>query len=147
MLNRFQDVFESLQEHEVRYLIIGGIAAVIHGVPRMTFGPDLLIEPTRDNASRLLAALEDAHLGTATLTTAEQLVDQEITIFNDRIRIDVQTKTPGIEFPDAWERRLEQTFRTARLQILSKEDLIRSKQASGRPIDLADIAALEGENI
>jgi hypothetical protein len=50
VLNRFQDVFESLQEHEVKYLIIGGIAAVIHGVPRMTLDLDLLIEATQEHA-------------------------------------------------------------------------------------------------
>lgn len=42
MLNRLRDVFESLSEHEVRYLVIGGIAAVLHGVPRATFDLDLL---------------------------------------------------------------------------------------------------------
>ena len=34
MLNQFRDVFASLQKHEVKYVVIGGIAAVLHGVPR-----------------------------------------------------------------------------------------------------------------
>ena len=50
MLNRLQDVFESFQKHQVKYLIIGGIAAVLHGVPRATFDLDILIEATPDNA-------------------------------------------------------------------------------------------------
>ena len=37
MLNRLKDVFESLERHEVRYVVIGGIASVLHGVPRATF--------------------------------------------------------------------------------------------------------------
>jgi hypothetical protein len=46
MLNRLQDVFKSLQEHEVRYVVIGGIASILHGIPRATFNLDILIEAT-----------------------------------------------------------------------------------------------------
>ena len=41
MLNRLQDVFKSFQKHEVRYLVIGGVAFVLHGVPRATFDVDI----------------------------------------------------------------------------------------------------------
>jgi len=44
MLNRLTDVFKSFQEHEVKYLVIGGIAAVLHGVPHATFDLDILIK-------------------------------------------------------------------------------------------------------
>ena len=44
MLNRLTGVFRSFQEHEVKYLVIGGIASVLHGVPRTTFDLDILIE-------------------------------------------------------------------------------------------------------
>lgn len=37
MLNRLKDVFASFQKHEVRYIVIGGIASVLYGVPRATF--------------------------------------------------------------------------------------------------------------
>jgi len=83
MLNRLRDVFSSFQKHKVKYLVIGGIAAVLHGVPRATFVLDILIEVTPDNAQRLLTALLEARLGTASLTTADQLLSHEITIFQD----------------------------------------------------------------
>ena len=38
MLNLLKDVFASLERHKVCYLVIGGIAAVLHGVPPVTFG-------------------------------------------------------------------------------------------------------------
>jgi hypothetical protein len=50
MLNRLQDVFASLNRHNVRYVVIGGIAAVLHGAPRATFDLDILIDASRDNA-------------------------------------------------------------------------------------------------
>lgn len=52
MLHRLQDVFESFERHEVRYLVIGGIAAVLHGVPRATFDLDILIDATLARAQR-----------------------------------------------------------------------------------------------
>ena len=53
MLNRLQGMFASFQKHEVKYLVIGGIAAVLHGVPRATFDLDILIEATPDNVPPL----------------------------------------------------------------------------------------------
>jgi hypothetical protein len=143
MLNRLQDVFKSFQQHEVRYIVIGGVASVLHGVPRATFDLDILIDPTNNNAQRLLSALVDAGFGTATMTNAQEILAHEITVFNDRVRIDVQTGTPGISFQDAWHRRKTVTYQGQDLFILSKEDLIASKQASGREVDLEDIYMLQ----
>jgi hypothetical protein len=54
MLNRLQDVFRSFQKHEGKYVVIGGIAVILHGVPRATFDLDIFIEATPGNAKRLL---------------------------------------------------------------------------------------------
>ncbi len=79
MLNRLQGVFASFQSHDVRYVVIGGIAAVLHGVPRATFDLDVLIEASLDNATRLLAALEAADFGTATLEDVRLLEHRRTT--------------------------------------------------------------------
>jgi len=115
----------------------------LYGVPRATFDLDILIEATTENAQRLLAALIDAGFGTATLTSPEDLVAHEITVFNDRVRIDVQTSTPGTTFQDAWNRRKTITYQGQDFFILSKEDLINAKRASGREVDLEDVRLLE----
>lgn len=143
MLNRLQGVFESFQRHDVKYVVIGGIAAVLHGVPRATFDVDILIEATAENSRRLLVALLDAGLGSATLTTAEELLANEITIFKDRVRLDVQTSTPGLRFADAWTHRKAVTYQGQEFFILSREDLIASKRAAGRAVDLEDVRLLE----
>ncbi len=143
MLNLLKDVFASFQRREVEYLVIGGIASVLHGVPRATFDLDILINPNLENAQRLLQALLDARLGTAALITAEELLAQEITIFKDRVRIDVQTTTPGLEFDQAWERRETMDYQGQSLYVVSREDLISAKRAAGRPVDLEDVRLLE----
>jgi len=143
MLNRLQDVFRSFQKHNVKYVIIGGIASTLHGVPRVTFDLDILIEATPDNAKRLLDALLDSGLGTASLTTAEDLLSHEITIFKDRVRIDVQTSTPGVSFQDVWQRRQIMNYHGQEFYVLSKNDLISSKRAAGCEVDLEDVRLLE----
>lgn len=108
-----------------------------------TFDLDILIEATPENAQRLLDALIEARLGTAALISAEQLLAQEITIFKDRVRIDVQTNTPGIRFADAWQNRETLEYQGHVFYVLSRDDLIASKHAAGREVDLEDIRLLE----
>ncbi len=143
MLDQLQNVFASFQTHEVRYLVIGGIAAVLYGVPRATFDLEIIIEPTRGNAQRLLDALASAELGTASMTTAEEVLGTEITVFKDRIRLDVQTFTPGLIFASAWERRVTMKYKDQPFFVVAREDLITSKRASGREVDLEDVRILE----
>lgn len=143
MLNRLQDVFASLRSHDVKYVVIGGIAAVLHGVPRATFDLDILIEATPENARRLLDAFHDAGLGTADLITPEELLAETITVFKDRVRIDVQTSTPGLEFDEAWQRRQTMSHHDREFYVVSRDDLIASKRAAGRKVDLEDVRMLQ----
>ena len=143
MLNRLHRVFASLERNDVRYLGIGGIAAVLHGVPRATLDLDILIQATLDNAARLLKALDEAGLGTASLITVQGLLDHEMSVFEDYVRIDVQTRTPGIRFEEAWQNREVMEYHGQKFFVASREDLIASKRAAGRKVDLEDVRLLE----
>jgi len=146
MLNHLEKVFSSFDSHDVRYVVIGGVAAVLHGVPRATFDLDILIDPTAVNARRLLDALADAGLGTAELTTPEDVLANAITVFQDVVRIDVQTRTPGVTFSDAWDRRETMDYRGRKFQVLSRDDVIATKLAAGRDVDLDDVRQLRRED-
>jgi len=143
MLNRLKDVFKSFQKHDVHYVVLGGIAAVLYGVPRATFDLDILIEASRDNARRLLEAMLEAGMGTAALTDPDQVLANEITIFKDRVRIDVQTSTPGLKFVDAWQTRQTMEYHGQKFYVVSRDALISSKKAAGRKVDLEDVRLLE----
>ena len=143
MLNRLQGVFRSFQHHDVKYLVIGGIASILYGVPRATFDLDILIEASPENAQHLLDALQEAGLGTAALTNVDDLLANEITIFKDKVRIDVQTATPGITFEDAWSRKETMEYHDQKFYVVSKNDLISSKRAAARDIDQEDVRLLE----
>ena len=147
MLDQLQSVFASFQKNDVRYLVIGGIAAVLYGVPRATFDLDVLIEPTRENVNRLLHAMIEAGLGTASLASPDDVLATEITIFTDRIRLDVQTSTPGIDFGEAWSRRVTMNYKGQVLEVVSLADLIASKRACGRAVDLEDVKILTSNDV
>ena len=98
----------------VTYVVIGGIAAVLCGVPRATFDLDLLIQATPENAAKLLDALYEAEISSAALVSPEEILSNDITVFKDRIRIDVQTHTPGLHFDTAWERKTTMTYQGQR---------------------------------
>ena len=143
MLNRLADVFRSFQEHDVRYVVIGGIAAVLHGVPRATFDLDILIDPTAENADRLLRALTAAGLGTASLTTPEAVLANEITVLKDRVRVDILTSAPGLAFDRVWTERETMSYQGQEFFVISRSHLIVSTRASGRAVDLEDVRILE----
>lgn len=140
----FQDVFRSLSVHEVRYLVVGGVAAIVHGVPRTTFDLDLLVGADEANARRLLAALESAGLGSAALTSPAAVIAHEITVLKDRIRVDLLTTIPGVRFEDAWTRREKRSLDGIDYWIISRADLIAATRASPDPNDLEDARALQG---
>ncbi len=145
MLNLLKNVFASLNAHDVRYVVIGGIAAVLYGVPRATFDLDLLIQATPENAAKLLDALYEAEISSAALVSPEEILSNDITVFKDRIRIDVQTHTPGLHFDTAWERKTTMTYQGQRFYVVSLDDLVASKIAAGRPKDLEDVQALQSD--
>ena len=115
----------------------------MHGIPRATFDLDILIEAPPKNVQHLLNALLESGLGTASLISSQALLAHEITIFKDYVRVDVQTSTPGIKFKTALENRVTMDYQGQVFFIVSKVDLIASKRAAGRDIDLEDVRLLE----
>ena len=96
MLQQHLDIYRSLNAHRVKYVVIGGVAAILYGSPRMTKDLDLFIEATPGNVRRLLDALEAASFGTASLTTPEKILANEVTILQDYVRLDLLTRIKGL---------------------------------------------------
>ena len=142
-INQVLRVFASLNLQRAKYLVIGGIAAGAHGSPRATKDLDIAIEPTRANARRVLRALVDAGLGSATLIDDKGLLEKDVVIFRDRIPVDVLSRPKGLDFAKAWKRRMIRRFGKHEVPIADLKDLILMKRAAGRPVDLADLEYLE----
>jgi hypothetical protein len=143
-------IFAALEDHEVEYVLVGGIAVQAHGHVRMTNDIDLIPAPTPENLKRLAATLRQmqAHVlnpGSEHLTIDAKMLPratlwQLSTAHGD---IDVLHDAPGAApFPKLRERALVIALGEHRIPVAGRDDLISMKRASGRPVDLADIAAL-----
>ena len=142
-LSQHLRIYESLRRNKVKYLVIGGIAAISYGVPRNTLDLDIWVEPAKQNVSRLLDVLKEVRFGTVYLTSVEEILKNEITVFEDYLRIDVLTAVKGLpDFKTVWKRRVVKKIDGVRINYLSLSDLIKSKSATKRPIDKEDVKAL-----
>jgi len=139
-----------LAEHEVDYVLVGGLAVQTHGHLRTTIDVDVLPRPERANLARLADALNalDARVlnpGNEGLAIdAAMLPRAELWQFATRHgAIDVLHNAPGAPPYDELRRRaLEIRLGDVELAVAGRDDLISMKRASGRPADLDDLAAL-----
>ena len=140
----FLDLLTALSDAEARFLIVGAYAVGVHGRPRATKDLDLWIEASADNARRVMQALRNfgAPLG--------DLAEQDLAtpgigfkMGEPPSRIDILTQIEGVAFEEAWPRRIEASFGSARCAVIGRADLLANKRAAGRPQDLAEVAALE----
>ena len=139
----FKELLRKLNDLQVRYLIVGAYAVMKYTEPRYTKDLDIWVDVTPDNADRVFKAL--AEFGAPmTDVTVEDFTNPEL-IFQIGIephRIDVMMQVKGLDFSQAWSHRVETKLEDVAIVLVSKEDLLISKTAAGRPQDLIDAAQL-----
>lgn len=143
-------IFAALDAHKVEYVVIGGIAVQVYGHVRMTNDVDLIPSPTPQNLERLAVALQDLEARVLNAGSEHLAIDARMlpraTLWQLSTRhgdIDVLHDAPGAApFPQLRERALLIKLGDHPIPIASRDDLIKMKRAAGRPVDLADIAAL-----
>jgi len=143
MLEDHLRLYRSLAKNKVHYLLIGGAAVIMHGVPRSTLDIDIAIEPELNNVEKLYKALSQAGFGTIRLTTPEKILKNELTVLNDFLRIDILTKPKALDFNVAWKNRVVKKIKNVPVLLASISDIIKCKQAVGRLTDKEDIKALK----
>ena len=146
MLNQdFSEFIQSLNAHDVHYLVIGGYAVAFHGHPRYTKDLDIWLEASPTNAERVIRAVEQFGFGSLGLTPEDFLApDQVIQLGYPPSRIDLVTAADGVEFSDSYLTRVTAKIGQTRVDFIDLEHLIKNKEATGRPQDLADLDALTG---
>jgi hypothetical protein len=150
------EVFRVLGDHDVDYLIIGGVAVQAYGHVRTTQDVDIIVAPDPRNLERLALALEqlgarlkgvDAHLLGIDPTDATHLRDgANFGLATSAGGLDVWTDAADLKGARPWdemrERAVTATVAGQSLRFVHRDDLIRMKLAAGREKDLQDIAAL-----
>jgi hypothetical protein len=145
-----ESILKALAEHDVDYVIIGGLAVQTHGHVRTTVDIDVLPRPDPSNMMRLADALNALDARVLNPGSRDLKIDANMlpraTLWQFATRhggIDVVHDAPGAPpFDELRKRALRIQLGDLELSVAGRDDLISMKRASARPIDLEDLAAL-----
>jgi hypothetical protein len=139
----FEELLELFNKHKVKYCIVGSYALAFHARPRYTKDLDILVEPTKRNASKILKALND--FGFESLALEEEdftEAGQIIQLGYEPVRVDLLTSLEGMEFSKIWKHHKKGHFGQQQVPFISMSDLIESKKKANRSQDRADLEVL-----
>ncbi len=145
MLRDQRDLLCAFNAEGVEYLVVGGHAVNMHGVPRLTKDLDVFIRSSEANSERVFRALKifGAPLGGY---SAEDFHGHEEDMFQIGVepnRIDILQAIGGVDFETAWQRReMFEIDDGLAAPFLSFDDVLTNKLTVGRPQDIADAAHL-----
>jgi hypothetical protein len=140
----FKDLLSAFAAEKVLYLLVGGYAVSFHSWPRFTKDIDLWIAADAENVGRACAALALFGAPPSIVSDLAALGRDEILYMGKPpTRVDIFKSIPGVEFEQAFAKRVETEWDGVPVSILGLEDLIAAKRAAGRAQDLLDVAALE----
>ncbi len=142
--NDYSDMLHALADEKVKFLLVGAYAMATHGYPRATMDIDLWVMASPDNADAVLRAVKRFGAPLHDVTSAD--LQKDDTVFQIGVaprRIDLLTGVSGLTFEEAFAHSIEAIVDGISLHVLSLDDLIRNKKASGRTKDLADVEMLE----
>jgi len=158
VIGDIEQVLGALEEAGVRYLVVGGVATVLHGRLRTTADLDLVLDLERENALRAVRALSGLGYRPRAPVEIEAFADEEarrgwvrdkglavFSLWSERfqtLEVDLFVEPP-FDFEEAYSRALRVPLGVTEATVVGLDDLIDLKKKSGRPIDAEDVAALE----
>ena len=146
MLNQdYKEMLQCLAEEAAEFLVVGAYALAAHGIPRSTADFDIWVNPTVENSVKVYRALATFGAPLADVTPTD--FAEEGVIFQIGVvpcRIDIITKISGdIPFSTAFAQAETIQFDEVSMPILSLENLLTNKLATGRPKDIEDVKILK----
>jgi len=139
----FKEILKTFNDYQVKYLVVGGYAVTKYAEPRYTKDIHLWVSADKDNAAAVYKAL--CAFGAPMTGLTEDDFAHEGYFYQlgvAPVRVDILMSITGLKFDEAWERRVITDFDGVMVSFISKQDLITSKIASGRPQDLIDAQLL-----
>ncbi|MCE2962187.1 MAG: nucleotidyltransferase [Chitinophagales bacterium] len=140
------DLYEFVKlliEKEVEYLIVGGYAVGIHGHPRYTGDLDVWINPTKENAEKVLETVNQFGFSYFNFKVEDFITEGNvIQLGNPPLRIDLLTEIDGVKFDECFLNTKEVNIDNLMVKFISYKDLIKNKLSTGRHRDLDDIENL-----
>ena len=138
-----KDLLLAFNDQSVKYLVVGGYAFGVHAEPRATKDLDLFIRSDKENSEAVFRALAQYGAPLSGLSPADFMDGTIFQIGQPPARVDILQQIDGVSFDEAWENRIEGFLDgEIRTMVISKDDLIRNKLASGREQDVLDVKKL-----
>ena len=142
----FKDLLALFNAHKVDYIIVGAYALAFHGAPRYTGDMDIYVKPDRENARRILAALDEFGFGAVGLSPTDfEKPDKVIQLGVPPVRVDLVTSITGVTWDEAFLGKVEGKYGNVPVHFIGRDHFILNKRALGRKKDLADLEALGEE--
>ena len=145
MNSDYTDMLKCLNKAGVDYMLVGGWAVNMYGYIRATVDLDIWILADSENAKKVYSAV--AEFGAPVSEMKPEEFAEYGMIFQIGVapcRVDIISKISGVSYADAVTRAVPKTIDGIPVRIISLDDLIANKKASGRAKDLADVEVLEG---
>ena len=145
MLNEdYRDMLQCLLEEKVRFLLVGAYAVAVYGYPRATKDIDIFVRAAPENATSLMRALARFGAPLSEVSAADFATEGIIfQIGSSPRRIDILTRISGVDFEQAYANRQTVSVEGMDVPVISLDDLVTNKRASGRTQDLADLEKLQ----
>jgi len=138
-----KELLRAFNDHGVKYLIVGGYAFGVHAEPRATKDLDIFIRSDEENSTAVFRALAQYGAPLEGLNPSDFMDGTTFQIGQPPARIDILQQIDGINFDAAWENRIEGVIDgQIRAGVISRDDLIRNKLATGREQDILDAKTL-----
>lgn len=147
---RFLDILDTLARHEVDFVVVGGVAAILEGAPISTFDVDVVYHRTEENNERLAAALRD--LNALYKDPAGRLISPDTaklaTINRHLLRTDLGPLDvlihigKDLAYEELVDRSVEYEVAGLHLKVLNLETVIESKEFADRDKDRAALPIL-----
>jgi hypothetical protein len=157
-MSLYEPLFQALNEARCRYVLVGGLAVLLHGHARLTVDIDLMIDLEPAAAKNTIDVLISLGLQPRAPVQPHEFADpskrlgwmrdKRMQVFSmwdpqTPLRVvDLLVENP-IDFDELWSRAATIRVRATPIRVASLSDLIALKRAVGRPQDLADVEALQ----
>ncbi|MBU2572696.1 MAG: hypothetical protein KKH28_01280 [Elusimicrobia bacterium] len=122
-------------------MIIGATAFPVHGYARATLDIDIFIRPSPENAARVRKALSEFGYDLSDVKISD-LLGKKLLIRQYIVETDVHPFVAGVTFERVWKNKVRAKYGETFAYFASLADLIKMKQAAGRPKDLEDLKYL-----
>lgn len=135
-------IARSLNDHAVRYVVIGGMAMIHHGFARGTGDIDLLVDPSPDNVERIRQALAILEDHASLEVRPSDLADYAVVRVADEVIVDLLAAACGVKYDDVADQCELEEIDGVAVRFLAADALLRTKQ-SMRDKDAVDRRFLE----